>query len=188
MSDRTIPEPTARLLFEPLSPAHADELRELTLPDVARFIGGEPSDLEALRAQFVRMAEGPSDPSKERWVNFAVRSRASGVALGRVEAAVIGEGATRAEVAYLLIPSVWGQGLAREAMEAFQAALVADFAVEAFWATVTPGNQRSVRLLQRLGYVEHPREAWPALVSYDEGDLVFARRSRPTARPSARVP
>jgi len=170
-----VPEQTTRLVFEPLSPAHADDLHELTLPDVTRFIGGEPSTIEGLREQFSILAAGPSDSTNESWVNFALRSRATGLAVGRVEAAVINEEVIRAEVAYLLIPSVWGQGLAREAMEAFETTLADGFDVEAFWATVTSDNIRSIRLLQRLGYTECPRESWPDLVSYDEGDLVFAK-------------
>ena len=41
------------------------------------------------------------------------------------------------------------------------------------WAAVHPLNVRSIRLLERLGFVEQPVPPTRPLGSYDEGDVVF---------------
>lgn len=148
---KRVPQPTVRLAFEALDPAHAEELIELTSPEITKWIGGAPSTINELREQFSRMLEGPRDPANERWLNYVMRNRATRRALGRVEAAVLSELGVRAEVAFVFAPVSWGQGLAFEAMDAFQSALALNYAVVEFWATVTPGNERSIRLLHRLG-------------------------------------
>ncbi|MEL6910988.1 MAG: N-acetyltransferase, partial [Cyanobacteria bacterium J06598_4] len=50
--------------------------------------------------------------------------------------------------------------------------------VEEFWATVTPGNEASKRLLLKNNYVEVSDEKLPRLTSYDSGDWVFFRSAK----------
>ena len=84
------------------------------------------------------------------------------------------------EIAYLLGEQWWGKGLAFEAMLWFQAYLDATVPTTEWWATTHPENRRSVRLLNRLGYVQKtdPNDR-PMIQSYDPGDLCFVRL-RPT--------
>jgi RimJ/RimL family protein N-acetyltransferase len=164
-----------RLRFEPLSPAHASVLSEALLdPAVYAFIGGRhPTTTEDLTSQFEHFVKGPpANRSAERWWNVAVFSADGNHGLGRLEATII---ENRAEIAYLFGPKYWGKGYALEALRWFQNRLAEECAVSKFWATVLPGNERSVRLLQRLGYARVAGD-WPDLGSYAEGDLLFCRQ------------
>ncbi|HLL90574.1 MAG TPA: hypothetical protein VK324_14835, partial [Tepidisphaeraceae bacterium] len=58
-----------------------------------------PTTPDELAARFERMSGGPPPHrADESWWNFAVRLRETGLAVGRLEATIVGG---RAEVAYL---------------------------------------------------------------------------------------
>ncbi|MDP3175823.1 MAG: GNAT family protein [Phenylobacterium sp.] len=59
----------------------------------------------------------------------------------------------RGEVAYDLAPAHWGQGLASEALSAVIGFGAQRLGLHRLEAMVTPGNTRSVRLLERHGFV-----------------------------------
>lgn len=166
---------SSRLRFEKLSIEHAEGLylAICNWPTYEHLGEGPPQHVSELAARFSRMAAGPP-PGRvdELWINYAVRNRADGSLIGRVEATLVG---CRAEVAYVFGPQSWGQGLATEAMLAFQCHLHQAEGVAEFWATTIPQNTRSIRLLLRLGYTQITKD-WPPLLSYDAGDLVFAFR------------
>ena len=61
------------------------------------------------------------------------------------------------EIGYILHPDHWGQGLAREALEAVIPWLFARHAVPALTAEADPRNEASLRLLGRLGFAETHR-------------------------------
>jgi len=164
-----------RLLYEPLYSDHAAGLFEaLEDPRVYEHINDIPSPgVAQLAARFARMSSGPPpDRTDECWLNYALRLKANGTLIGRLQATIRER---RAEVAYLLGPEYWGQGYATEAMSAFQVDLRENAQVTEFWATTAPQNFRSVHLLERLGYVQIG-DSWPALLSYESGDLVFVLR------------
>jgi hypothetical protein len=46
-----------------------------------------------------------------------------------------------------------------------------------FWATTVPENMRCQALLRRAGYAQVAPAAAPRLLTYGDGDLVFALRS-----------
>ena len=170
-----IPEgKSQRLRFEPLVHGHAVSLSEALLdPAVyAPFGKTPPKSVEALIALIQRWSAGPpANRPTERWWNIAVFSLDDNCGLGRLEATIIDD---RAEIAYLFGSKHWGKGYALEAMRWFQDRLAEDGAASKLWATITPGNERSVRLVQRLGYVP-VNSGWPDLCTYDEGDIVFCR-------------
>lgn len=58
------------------------------------------------------------------------------------------------EVGYILHPDVWGQGLATEAVAAAVDHVFATRDVDVLTADVDPENAASIRLLERLGFVE----------------------------------
>jgi [ribosomal protein S5]-alanine N-acetyltransferase len=165
-----------RLVFEKLVPAHAVELASaLTDPRVNAYFGSDwPNSLADVERHFARVSEGAGNRRPAQiWINHAVRLGQGGVHIGRIEATIQRD---FAEVAYVFGKDFWGQGYATEATRWLQADCVARHNVKRFWATVSPQNQLSVRVLSRLGYVRSPKSEWPMLLSYDEGDLVYRLR------------
>ena len=173
------PMQSKNLYFEPLTAAHADDLFSiLTAPSVQAFIDptGNLPTIEELRAEYAARASGPvvlTTPN-ERWFNMAIRLKApSSPAIGRLEATGYGEWG---EVAYLFGEAWWGKGLAFEAMLWWHDYLAAAIPGTQWWATVHPANQRSIRLLTRLGYESVDSSSKrPKLHSYDSGDRCFVR-------------
>jgi RimJ/RimL family protein N-acetyltransferase len=162
---------TDRLRIEPLSAEHAPGLHAaLDDPRVGEHIGGpDVTTVEALVERIARLRAGPP-PGRgdERWMNYAVLLRHDATVIGRLEATAHD---TWAEIAYVFGPSWWGAGLATEAVTSF----VEHLGPIELWATVDPANERSQRLLERVGFTRV--DEWRAdLASYDPGDLVFVRR------------
>jgi RimJ/RimL family protein N-acetyltransferase len=159
------------LVFERLLPAHVDELAAVLRNDeVYRHIGGTPSP-ELFRLRMQRALAGPpAEGPPQRWINWLVRLKDTGAAIGRLEATVI---ATNAEVAFLFDPAHWGAGHARRALAWLHGAIASEVGPVQFWATTVAQNTKSRRLLEACGYETVAPEAAPRLVSYDDGDLVY---------------
>ena len=134
---------------------------------------GAPPTLAELKAGYAACTRGPVAPimPTEQWFNMAIRLKSPPFrAIGRLEATRYGEWG---ELAYLLGEEWWGKGLAFEAMSWWHDYLAAAAPNIQWWATVHPANQRSIRLLTRLGYEEVDASKRPRLQSYDVGDLCF---------------
>jgi RimJ/RimL family protein N-acetyltransferase len=171
--DQTPEAVTRRLNITAVQPDDARELfAALDHPDVGRFIGGpEATSVDAVRERIERVNAGPpANRPGERWWNFLVRRTSDGIVLGRLEATTYGDWA---EIAYVFDPREWGAGYATEAT-AWLLQLLADQGVTEVWAAVMPENERSIRLLRRLSFVECDKPH-DGMGSYDDGDLVFAR-------------
>ncbi len=163
-------EPSAPLVYEPLVPEHAPALFPI-LGDARvwqHIQGSDGATEDQMRVAYARRAAGPAR-AHERWINHAVRL-ADGPYLGRVEATVYADG--WGEIAYVFGLTHRGRGHARAAV----AWLLAQLGVDEVWATTTPANASSRRLLSALGF----REAPPSrpLASWDPGDLSY-RWDRP---------
>ena len=163
---------TERLLIEPLITRHAAELvAALDHPAVGEFIGGPDVttvDASLERIAYLAAGPGPEWPD-EVWWNFVVRRADSGTVIGRVEATTYG---VWGEVAYLFDPRSWGAGYATEAMH-WLIEFARGVGAHELWAAVHPLNDRSLRLLSRLGFEAMPTPPSRPLGSYDEGDVVF---------------
>jgi len=61
--------------------------------------------------------------------------------------------AGQVEMGWILAPEAQGQGLAREACEAMLSWFDANFGKHPLWALISPGNDPSMRLAERLGFV-----------------------------------
>lgn len=136
--------------YEPLTAAHAAELRcALTDPRVyAHLTGSHPTTTAEIAAHFARMAAGPQEiQGNQVWWDFAVRLQ-GGEFIGRIQATIHDR---IAEVGYLFGPAFEGRGYATEAVRWLHARLRDLGFVDSFWATVTPENAPSIRLLERLG-------------------------------------
>ncbi len=88
------------------------------------------------------------------------------------------------EVGYILHPDVWGQGLAREAMTAVITHIFATHTLDALTADVDPGNEGSIVLLKKLGFLETHRAKDTFLIGGKWFDSVyFALQRDDWARP-----
>lgn len=157
------------LKLEKLALGHALELFDaLNHEEIGLFIGGpDVTTLEELEDRIQHLQRGPKGDSGQRWFNFAVLLES--VVIGRVEATAHNG---IVEIAYLINPSMWGQGLGTAATKL----LLSELRLQGehnFWATTVPGNLASAKVLEKLGFTEIESIYAPALLSYDEGDRVF---------------
>jgi RimJ/RimL family protein N-acetyltransferase len=157
-ADRTLVSP--RLHLEPLEARHADLLFDLLGDEtIYTFVPGDPpASLDALRARYERLAVRRSPDAREIWLNWAVRLGETGPYVGTVQATVRDD--ATALLAYELGVAYRGAGYATEACRAVLDELVAAYGIAHVRAFVDTRNERSVRLLERLGFarealVEH---------------------------------
>jgi RimJ/RimL family protein N-acetyltransferase len=106
-----------RVSLEPLRAEHAREMAPLLDdPDLHVFIGGRPAGVAELQERYRRQAAGHSPDGAERWLNWVVRRRDDGRAVGTVQATVADEaGELTAAVAWVVATPYQGRGYAREA-------------------------------------------------------------------------
>ncbi|MEI6372826.1 MAG: GNAT family N-acetyltransferase [Actinomycetes bacterium] len=160
---------TDRLSINELEVGDAAELFVATeSPEVGEFIGGAYSpSVQALGDRIERMRAG-SGRADESWLNYSVRVTDTGDLIGHLQASVHSEWA---EVAWVFGRPWWGYGYAAEAVTW----LIESLPSVELWATVDPGNARSLRLLVRLGFTETTVPPARDVQSYDDGDRVFVR-------------
>jgi ribosomal-protein-alanine N-acetyltransferase len=141
---------TARLVLEPLTVGHANDMFEL-LSDSAlyRYLDyPTPASLEHLRSVYSRLEGGKSPDGSQLWLNWVVRLHGH-IPLGYVQATVADQ---TAWVAYVLSRKHWGCGYAEEATRAMLEHLASFYGVVRYQASVESENQRSIRLLERLAF------------------------------------
>lgn len=103
---------TARLDLLPLRVEHATEMAAvLSDPALHTYIGGTPSNSEALRTRYERLVTGSPDPAVS-WCNWVLRHRTDSRLMGTVQATVTGP---TAEVAWVVGTPWQGRGYASEA-------------------------------------------------------------------------
>jgi RimJ/RimL family protein N-acetyltransferase len=175
-----LPLRSDRLFYEPLAPRHAAELfPALSDPKVYACIGEDPpADVAALEKHYAAIERGPQGEfAHQTWRDLCVKRCDTNEAIGTVGTTTIDH---KAEVGYLFGPGSWGRGYASEAMRWYQAWLLQELDVTEFWACIRPDNARSLRLIERLGYLLVTNaQGWPDLRSHDPGDHVFRRPAVP---------
>ncbi|POZ63455.1 GNAT family N-acetyltransferase [Chromobacterium alticapitis] len=107
---------TARLRIEALREAHADELFDaFQAAALSRFIPERPHpSLASMRAEYREFAGGAPAESGEIWLNWALRLKDGGEAIGTLQATRFADGSQW--LGYKLAPAHWGRGLASEAL------------------------------------------------------------------------
>ncbi len=165
----------ASLTLEPQTVAHAEEMFVvLGDPAIYEYENEPPPSLEWLRARFARLESRRSPDGREQWLNWVVRLRTSEL-IGYVQATLRPDG--RAAIAYVLSSAYWGRGLARQAVEAMTSELVENYGVCHVAAVLQRENQRSLRVLERLGFVlASPGERLAHAV--EPGELLMEREVR----------
>jgi RimJ/RimL family protein N-acetyltransferase len=143
---------TARLTLEPLRPGHAAEMAAvLDDDDLHRYIGGRPATPDQLRDRYRRQSVGRSPDGGQGWLNWVVRHRASGAAVGTVQATLARDGERlSAELAWVIATGHQRQGYGSEAV-AGMVAWLGQHGVRLLTARVHPEHQASGRLATRVG-------------------------------------
>lgn len=156
--------PSERLRLDPLTVGDADVMVGV-LSDAAlhRFTGGSPPDLEQLRRRYLAQVAGTSPDGNQRWLNWIVRLRPDGAAIGYVQATVSREGES-AELAWVIGTRWQGAGYAREAVTSLVEALRAG-GVTRLVAHVHPEHAASQHVaaeagLSRTGRLVDGEEEW----------------------------
>jgi RimJ/RimL family protein N-acetyltransferase len=148
------PEPieTGRLVLEPLRVDHADEMAAvLNDQSLHTFIGGQPATREELRRRYAIMAAGDSPDGQQGWLNWVVRHRPTGEAVGTVQATLTrSENGHVAELAWVTGAAYQRRGYASEAAIAM-AQWLRRHGVETLIAHVNPAHLASNMVATRLG-------------------------------------
>lgn len=149
---RAAPLNTSRLSLEPLEPQHATEMVPvLAAPELYTFTGGEPPTDDALRARYRRQSVGQSPTGDAGWLNWVIRSKEPGAAIGYVQATLtMDDDGLVADIAWLVTPSEQSQGFAAEASRTMLTWLL-DHHVTRIRALIHPDHDASARIAQRLG-------------------------------------
>jgi [ribosomal protein S5]-alanine N-acetyltransferase len=163
---------TSGLTLEPQLAAHAEEMfAVLSDPAIYEYENEPPPSVEWLRARFARLESRQSADGREQWLNWVIRLPTSEL-IGYVQATVHANG--RAAIAYELSSAWWGRGLASAAVRAVIAELVQQHRVRSLGAVLKRDNQRSLRLLQRLGFsLASPDDH--AKLGVEPGELLMQR-------------
>jgi len=154
---------TAELVLEPLVVGHAQAMFAiLSEPELYRYLDyPPPPSVEHLRGVYARVEGRTSPDGRELWLNWVVSPRGQ-PPVGYVQI-TIGSDRT-ASLGYVFSSSHWGRGYATQSTRAVLEHVASAYGVTRFHATVEAGNERSIRLLERLGFRD-PAE--PELQRFD---------------------
>ena len=142
-------------------------------PDVARYQSWDaPYPLGDALAFVTETAH--LDPEREGWFQYAVVGRDTGLLLGDV-GVNRGDGGRQAEIGFTFAPAHQGHGYATEAVGRVVRHLLVEEGLHRVHASLDARNDRSARLLERLGF---RREGLLVRASYWKGewtdDLLYA--------------
>ena len=145
---------TDRLILTPLKVAHASAMFEGLLdPGSYAFLPDVPlTDVAALAARYERLERGRSPDGREIWLNWVI-GFVDVPELGGYVQFTVQPYARRALVAYFVFAAHRQQGIAREAVAAALAEVIAHFPLAHVDAEIDTRNVASIRLIERLGFV-----------------------------------
>jgi [ribosomal protein S5]-alanine N-acetyltransferase len=144
---------TQRLDFEPIEEGHAQALfSQLQDPRIYRFIPfNAPRSTGELAARFVKLSAGSSPDGSEKWLNWALRLRDAADYVGTLQATIRPD--ETALIAYVVFPSYWRAGYAREAAAELIHFLFAERQVRVVEAQIDTRNVASIKLVESFGFV-----------------------------------
>jgi RimJ/RimL family protein N-acetyltransferase len=165
--DSNAPLVTPRLILEPLSVAHAEALFPSLLDErLYQFIPQDPpTSLAWLKERYERLSLRRSPDGREVWLNWAIRRRPEADYVGLVEATVRQD--ATALLAYFIFTPQQGKGYAREGCSAVLSHLGDACRVRRAIAEIDTRNQRSIALVESLGFL---RTATTPAADFFKGD------------------
>jgi RimJ/RimL family protein N-acetyltransferase len=160
-----------RLVLEPLEERHAEVLfAGLCDTRIYQFIDdAPPPSINELRRRYGRLELRRSPDGSQAWLNWAIYSSADAKYVGYVQATIYDTGV--ANLGYVLFVEDWGKGYGTEAVRAVIDYLIDVYQTQRFTATVDKRNDRSRRLLEKLGF----RAIRDATLESEAQDVAFER-------------
>jgi RimJ/RimL family protein N-acetyltransferase len=133
---------------------------------ISKKAPGSPLELEE---RYRHQEKRISPDGSELWLNWIVREVKSNVAMGFVQASAKKDD-PKAQIGYLFHPQFWGKGYAFEALSQMCRLLSLNHKITFVWASIDPRNERSIKLMERLGF------ARSSIEPSEPGDIVMERR------------
>lgn len=112
-----------------------------------------PENLEQLQERYRVLCGGAPQGLGVRWLNWIILNDRDDEPLGTLQA-TIDEEAHRASIAYVLLPKMWGKGIASRSTEGLLGCLHDDYGVTEAQVEIHEHNVRSLNLARRLGFVD----------------------------------
>lgn len=147
---------TERLLLRALRPGDAPDLLALYADAEVMRHWIHPPWTALVQAQ-AAIDEARRDLACGRALHLAIEARLDGRLAGSCALYDIAPEHRRATLGYLLAAPYWGQGIAREALQALLGHGIGTLGLERIEAEVTPHNAASQALLARLGFRREKR-------------------------------
>ncbi len=139
-----------RLRIEPLRKEHAPVvLASLQAPEIYTYMPEDPPTKEALQKRYEFLETARSPDGEELWLNWIVFLRDSMTPIGTFQATVPKN--APASFAYIVFPSFWRQGYAREMSVCVVNHLFETHAPPSLYAEIDTRNIGSIRLVESLG-------------------------------------
>jgi len=123
-------------------------------PQAVRFLGRPPQTLEQVRTRVAKMIEDIGRGEAAFWVLTDPGADRAVAYLGFFRWDVPHQSA---ELGYVLARARWGQGLMREVLPALVRHGFEALGLHRMEARIDPGNDASIRLVERLGFREEGR-------------------------------
>ncbi len=140
----------------------------MSSPAAMRFWSTPPHESMAVTAPWFDAQFFSGDPARDEWII-------------EFEGRVVGNIGiwNMPEFGFILHPDVWGQGLAFEAAKAFVDYVFETHPTDGITADVDPRNLASLRLLDKLGFIETGRAERTFLVGGEWCDSIYLKLPRP---------
>ena len=139
-----------RLRIEPIRSAHAEQVfPSLQNPAIYTYLPEDPPTAEALQKRYDFLEKGESPDGEELWLNWVAFLRDSMTPVGTFQATL--PKGKEGYFAYIVFPSFWRQGYARELARCVISHLFQTYDQSSLYAEMDTRNLGSIRLAESLG-------------------------------------
>jgi RimJ/RimL family protein N-acetyltransferase/uncharacterized cupin superfamily protein len=167
-----VPLQTARLLLRPLEPPDAVALLAIHSDEEVMRYSNTPA-WASLEQATALIEQGQRGLSTGKHLCLGIVPRDVGAVVGTCTLYDLSEQDRRAEIGFVLGAPAWGHGYMGEALGALAHYSFHELGLNRLEADTDPRNDRSIALLERLGFVRegHLRERW--LIGGEKSDTLL---------------
>ncbi len=147
-----LPIETSRLILRELAASDLPSVISYYCdPEVTAHMVWGPVNTPEDAANYLNWAIACQNAQPRRTWELAVTLRGTGEVIGSVELEISNAAHQEGEIGYLLARAHWGRGYATEAARAITAFGFDQLGLHRIWATCSPANPGSARVLQKCG-------------------------------------